>query len=627
MNELRYSVLIVWGAIAISGVAMPAQAQTVEKPLTINSVFSTGFYSTSTTGEADQRVAFVPIGAKFDVGAYLFSPDFLSVNAAPELNAGPQASEAGFQNGNGIRLKVSALRKRLFPVTLRYSNVQVEDVYFGSLSQVSAYTLKNRSKDLGVTWEFNPHNLPSTTIDWGVGSVYSKSDIALIPDYYSRARHINIDSKYDHWGWIFQGLAHRESHEADLYAPLNAGSFSSSLNQSVSQYQGSVSRNFWGDSGLYGSLGQQTTNSVVFALPIDLDTQFANANLRLFQKRRWKSSLRANYSSNLSTQYFSQILTGVISPGAIAPDPTVLTILNQRISNLNGNATTSVDLWRGITTYGMFDRSEVLASNQSNPLNASYYSATGGLTYSGNFRWGRFSGQYGRDYGNGSITGQSGRIRGQTYMANGQHGQPDQLLFEGSVHGSDQSVDNAVPVSIHNVAVEGSVTRGLAGRFRLRGGGGWQWGAFRNGAYEFDTGGYTARIGVDHSRAQVSASISNLLGSSLPIFSQLYSDIALGGLLIPTLRAIPSDYRAFSFTAHSNPTRKVEISISWTRSLQHLDGFLNSDFELLDIHATYRFRRVALDCGYIRANQIFTNHPETRRERLYVRISRKARLL
>ena len=96
------------------------------------------------------------------------SPELLSFSAQPELNLGPQASDAGFQGGNGIKLQTSFLRKSIFPVTFHYSNIQVEDVYFGSLSQISGYSLRNRNKDLGVTGELKPKEwLPITTIDWG----------------------------------------------------------------------------------------------------------------------------------------------------------------------------------------------------------------------------------------------------------------------------------------------------------------------------------------------------------------------------------------------------------------------------------------------------------------------------
>ena len=101
------------------------------------------------------------------------SPDFLSFLVQPELGLGPQASEAGFTGGNGIRLQATFLRKRIFPLTFRYSNVQVEDVYFGSLTQVSSYTMQNRTKDLGLSWDFHPKGAPQVTVDLGTNSVNS----------------------------------------------------------------------------------------------------------------------------------------------------------------------------------------------------------------------------------------------------------------------------------------------------------------------------------------------------------------------------------------------------------------------------------------------------------------------
>lgn len=613
--------------LLLTATAALLNGQSFEQPLRITGMFSTGFYTTSTRGIADQSVRFVPFGAKLDINGHFISPDFLSFSAAPEMNLGPQASEAGFQGGNGIRFKATFLRKRIFPVTFRYSNLQVEDVYFGSLSQVSAYSLRNRTKDLGVTWEFNPKGLPSTIVDWGTGSVDSKSDIALVPDYKSKMQHLNIDTKYQKLGWDLQGLAHWENYDADLVAPLNAGSYRSSLQQDVRQTQGSANRSFWTDSGIYLTGGGQTTSSVIYGLPINLDSRFASANMRLFQKRRWKVSLRAGYASNLSTQFFAQAFANTAAPGIVGPDPGLIAILNQEIANINFNATTNYNLGRGFGLYGIFDQSDVISSSQASPLNASYFSTTLGGTYTGNFRWGRVSGQYGRDFGNGSITGQSGTIQGQTYLFNAQHGQPDSLLFEGSVHGTNQRIENAIPIFSDNLSVEGSVSRRIGGGLRGRIGGGYQWGSFRNGANEFNSGGYTARISADHPRLQLAAALNNILGSSLPVYSQLLGDVALGGLLLPALRIIPSDFRAMSFTAHSNPIRRMEVSASWTRSLQHLDRILNNDFELLDIRVSYKFRKLVIDSGYIRANQLFANYPQMRRGRFYIRVSRNARIL
>jgi hypothetical protein len=82
-----------------------------------------------------------------------------------------------------------------------------------------------------------------------------------------------------------------------------------------------------------------------------------------------------------------------------------------------------------------------------------------------------------------------------------------------------------------------------------------------------------------------------------------------------------------SFTLHSNPRRKVELSAAWTRSTQHLDGALTNRFELLNAFATYHFRRIRLEAGFIRSNQIFLSYPQTMRQRYYVRVVRNARIL
>jgi len=90
---------------------------------------------------------------------------------------------------------------------------------------------------------------------------------------------------------------------------------------------------------------------------------------------------------------------------------------------------------------------------------------------------------------------------------------------------------------------------------------------------------------------------------------------------------IPSDYRARSLSVHANLTRKIEVSAMWTRSRQHLDGVLNNDFELLDVHASYRFRRLQLEAGYIRSQQVYASYPNVQRDRIYIRVSRSVRIL
>lgn len=613
--------------IALAGpFALPGQTN----PLTISGVFSSGFYDTWTRGQSTQKVSFFPAGAKLDINGYYLSPDLLTFSVQPELDWGPQASEAGFQGGNGVALRLTALRRRA-PLTFRYLNVHVDDVYFGTLSQVSAYRLGTRTKDLGLTWNFKLRKLPAVTIDWGRGSVGSDSGIAEIPAYVSHVDHVNIDIKHDWRGWDLTGFTRLQQQQSNLFSPDSGNAGNSSLRQNVFQLQGAARKSLMEDSELYLDAGRQQTSNILLALPIHLTTNYTNANLRLFQRRRWKSGLHAGYSSNVTGQLLSRVLSGLSDggPGAILPDTTVLAPFQRAIANLNLSANTSFQVTQGMSVVGRLDRSMVFEPAIAGGINASYFTASGGLTYTRKIGWGNLSAQYGRELGSGSVTGQSGRLSGDNYLLSVQQGTSGGAQIDGTVHGASHTIENAQPASDHNFATELSVMHPLAGRLGVRVAGGWQRGSFRSGSSEFLTSGYTARLGLEHSRVQLGASLNSSLGSSLPAYSQLYGDIVLASLLTGSVRAVPSDLRAISVTFHAVPLRKVELNALWTHSLQHLDGLVNNDFEILDARLTYHFRRINVDAGFTRSSQIFTTfitYPETRRGRFYIRISRQARL-
>lgn len=622
MLRMRLLAAHIAGALALP-VAVCAQ----EQPLNVSGTFYSGYYSTSTRGDANQSLKFIPLGARFDIDGYYLSPDLVTFSVQPEVAVGPQASEAGIQGGNGVRLRVTLLRKRAFPLTFRYTNVQVQDVYFGSLSQISGYRLQNRTKDLGATWEVRPTKTLAMILDWGTGSVDSKSDVAQIPDYLSHQNHFNGDAKYERAGWDLEAYGHRQEQRSNLLMPIEGGTTAGNLTQKVEQYQGSARRTFFGDSEFYVDAGTQSTSSMLFTLPIDLFTRYASVNVRLMQRRRWKSSLRAAYSSNVASQLLAQAAGSLGGPGAIAPDATILLPFSHGISNLNFNGTTSVALTHGFGLFGSAERNEVLSSDQGGPLNASYFTATAGVTYAQKFGWGSVNGQYGRDEGYGSVTGQSGRIRGETYRVGAQRGSANGIIVDFDVHGSDQAVKNAQPLSNNGLAAEAGIAFPIATDIHTRLGGGWQRSLFVNSGNEFRTNGYTFRASVDHPRYQVSVSLNDSLSNSLPIYGQLLAGLGLGSGLLSPLQVIPSDYRALGFSFHSNPIRKLEVAANWTHSRQHLDGILSNDFELLNIYLTYHFRKLQLESGYIRFNQVFSLYPSMRRERFYIRVQRTTRIL
>lgn len=603
-----------------------AAALAQEKPLDVKATVYTGFYTTSTRGDANQSLTFFPIGSRFDITGYLLGPDLLWFSVQPEVSAGPQASEAGIQGGNGVRMRMTLLRKRAFPLTFRYSNVQVSDVYFGGLTQISGYQLQNRSKDLGLTWEFRPSEHYWLIADWGSGSVNSKADVAQITDYQSQQRHLNFDAHADWKGWDFQGFGHFQKQDSNLLMAIDGSPKPGVLDDRVNQEQGSVRKGIWKDGEFYADGGTQSTKSLLFTLPIDLSTRYANTSLRLFQRRRWRASMRAGYSSNVGSQLLAQAVSGLTGPGTVSPNSTVFLPFTHGMSSLNLSGTTNADLGYGFGMFANLERNSILSASNSDQLNSNYFTGTAGLSYTKKLSFGNFNGQYGRELGYGSVTGQTGTIQGQTYRATFQHGSTKSVSFETTVHGNQQRVHNTQPMTIDSFATDASVQFHVVSDYGVRLGGGYQRSAFINSANEFRTNGYTARLGIDHPRFQFNATLNDSLSNSLPYYNQLLG-LGVGTVFINALQVIPSDYRAMGFTARANPLRRLEVSANWTRSRQHLDGVLSNDFQLLNVYAKYQFRRLQLESGYIRFSQMFNLYPNLARERFYIRVQRTVKVL
>jgi len=111
----------------------------------------------------------------------------------------------------------------------------------------------------------------------------------------------------------------------------------------------------------------------------------------------------------------------------------------------------------------------------------------------------------------------------------------------------------------------------------------------------------------------------------------MLNGIGAESALLGPLHLIPSDLRGLTLSLHANPTRKIELSALWTRSIQHLEGVVANDFEIIDVHATYHFRKLQFELGYFRSDQIFSSYlatyPKTQRGRFYFRMSRTEKLL
>ena len=166
--------------------------------------------------------------------------------------------------------------------------------------------------------------------------------------------------------------------------------------------------------------------------------------------KRIREAARSNIESIL---LFGSAVAGDFHPG---------------LSNLNLNATTSLALGSGLGIYGSADRTSLFSSEQEGLLNSSYFTTSAGATYAHKFGWGNFSGDYSRELGVGSITGQSGTIQGQHYQASAQHGTAKGLQFDTTIHGSNQTVHTVQPLTNKSFSTETSVSSHVAGEFSAR---------------------------------------------------------------------------------------------------------------------------------------------------------------
>jgi hypothetical protein len=372
------------------------------------------------------------------------------------------------------------------------------------------------------------------------------------------------------------------------------------------------------------------TSSILLDRPIDLTARYMNANLRLFQNRRWKASLRGGYTSNIAGLLLTKLVGDLGSAGSVAPDASVLVPLQNSTSHLNLSGITSLDLSHGFGVYGNAEHTQILTDSADN-LGSSYLTVTGGVDYAKAFSWGSFSGQYGRTFGRGSVTGQAGEIAGQDYSFTVQPGKWEKFQLDFSVRGSDQQITNEQPASHRSFSSDGNLSFALPGGLRARLGGGWQKGAFTNASSDFHTEGYTAKAGIEHRRFQLTGSLNSILGNSFRSYDQIFSGIGVGSAILTPMHIVPSNYRGMSVGLRVTPTRKLEFSALWTRSTQHLAGVVTNDFEVLDVSMSFNFRQLKFMTGYFSSRQDYGNslssYPRAERGRFYIRISRIAKFL
>lgn len=608
---------------AVLAVIVVAPAAAQEKPLSLRGVFSTGVYSTRNENSFESKTTTIPVGVQLDLAGYLARPDFISFKVQPQLSGGAQAFDAGFTNGNGITASATVLSRRSFPLTISYSNVLREQLTYGSLTRISGLRSTNHARSFNLNWQLRAPRLPAVSFDLGRTQDNLEPDDPVIPDAHSRSRNYGVSLRDARWGWQWDGSLRWDQSNSDFANPLEPGLITTRMAQRNSHYQAVARRSLWGRSELTFSGGLLKNRSTYNELPFRQDARFANALLTLGRGRRWNGNLRVAYNSNLLG---AEILKGLGQPTlgltstAAATSTPAGTLFETRVNSLSVSGNGRYQVHKDWTLVGGVSQDRVttpdgqVAAAEADSLNGS-----GGLMFNRRFPWAAVVGQYTvnvgtLDYGNIPDSG----ILGHSFSLHAQRGSVEKLEWTGSFTLSTQRVDQLTALRTHNRSAELSVGRRFQG-FVVRGGFGMQQSAFRDGGVDFDSDGFTFRVGIEHPRLQLhyfrnvvdGNSLQARLGSSLP-----------GA----TLRIIPSAFRTQTLSLRTSPWRRLEVQFFWTRGHQELDRRLNNDYDQFDLQVGYSFRLLAFHLGYARHEQSFLALPGYMRSRFYLRVSRPFRV-
>ena len=610
--------------------ALPGLAQ--EKPATLTGVVSTGVYTTDNQNGRQARFSTIPANLNLDFSGYVGIPDFISYRVRPQFALGAQAPEAGFTNGNGLSLSTTFLRKRAFPLTVTYSNLQREQLSYGSLSRVSGLRSTSHNRDFGLNWQLRHRNLPHLSFDLGRSRNTLDPDQAVIPAYESRSHQYVLQVDDNRLGWKLKGSLRWTDFSSDFANPLEPDFITAELDRTSSQYRFSADRPLGKQSSLVLSGGVLDSRNTFNDRPFDQDVRFLNAMLSFAWGERWRGGLRTGYTSNLlgtEIQETLSQLTGSGGSGSPAPGSLVFVPFETRVSSLFHSGNIRFQAHPDWSLFGSLSRSTVntpdglVASSEADTLNGS-----SGVSFSRRFSWGTITSQYSLNLGRMDFADiPNSRIRGQAFTVIAQRGSLDGWELNASITGSTQRVDQTHPLRTNNHSAEFSLGRRVAALV-LRGSVGVRSSSFRDGGLDYDADGLTFRGSLEHRRIQLRYFRNAIDGNALQaLLTDPASSAAISAVLLGVpLRTILSTLRTQTLNLRATPWRRLDTNLTWTKGRQELDQRVSNDYEQVDLRVGYRFRFLTFELGYTRYEQSFLALNEFMRSRFYLRVSRQFRV-
>ncbi|MFQ5663306.1 MAG: hypothetical protein ACE5HL_05710 [Terriglobia bacterium] len=615
-------------ALLLAATAFPGFAQGQEKPLSLTGVFTTGVYTANNQNGLAARVSTVPAILKLNLDGYLGHPDFLSYRVRPQLSAGEQATDAGFITGNGLTLTTTFLRQRSFPLTLTYSNLQREEITYGSLTRISGLRSVSHDRNFGLQWLLRDPRLPRLSFDLGRSRNTLRPEDPLIPQYDSLSRHYTLGINDHLWGWRLDGRLRWDRFSSDFANPLKPDFITTELDRRTSQYRFTADRPLGKHAQVVLTGGAINSRNTFNDRPFDQDVRFFNGMLNFGWGERWRGSFRSGYNSNLLGTDIQQALSqltgggGAGTPGAQA---LALVPFETRVSSLSLSGDVRFQAHRDWSLFGSLSQNNVRTpDDQIAASQADYLTGSSGVSFNRSFSWATLTSQYSLDVGRLDFADiADSRILGHAFSLVAQRGTVDRLELTGSYNASTQRVDQVIILRTTSQSADFTAGRRVS-TLVVRGGLGIQRSSFQDGGIDYDANGLTFRGSVEHQRFQVHY-FRNVVDANTfqPFLTNLPSSAGASAVLLGApVRLVLTTLRTQTLTLQTNPWRRLEAKLSWTAGRQNLDQQINNDYDLFDLRVRYRFRLLTFEVGYARYDQSFLALSQFKRSRFFFRVER-----
>jgi len=621
-----------WAAALLLAAAWPLCAQEQEKSVNLTGVFTTGFYSAQNQNGREANIATVPAIVNLDLFGFIGNPGFISYRLQPQLSAGSQAPEAGFLSGNGVTLSATFLGRRSFPLTLTYSNVQREQVSYGSLTRISGLRSVSHDRSFGLNWQVRAPDWPQLSFDLNTASNALEPEDPIIPDYSSRSRRYGFGLHDRRWGWTLDSSAHWDRFSSDFANPLEPDLITTTLDRDSSHYQFTAQRPLWSRSQLVLTGGLLDSQNTFNDRPFNQEVRYANALLTFGWGERWRGGFRSGYTSNLLGAEIQEALgqlAGSGGSGSSNSGALVFVPFQTRVSSLSVGGDLHYQAHRDWSFFGGVSQNNVSTPDGTvTAAEADYLNTTGGANFHRTFSWATLNGQYSLNLGRLNYANiPNSRLLGHSFSLMAQRGSVDRLELTASLQASNQRVDQLHALRSDQQSAEFSVGRRVASLV-LRGGAGMQRSSFRDGGVDYSADGLSFRASVEHPRVQFRYSRNAVDGNTFqPFFFDPASSAGSSAVLLGLpVRVILSTLRTQTLGLHATPWRRLEATWSWTTSRQEFDSRLNNDYDQFDLRLGYRFRLLTFEAGYARYQQSFLTLTSYERRRLYLRVSRPFRV-